>query len=189
MSKVQEAGLIGALGEAEALARVLRAMSDGRLDLQPVVRSQPGGKVAVQLSWEAAKTEARAVAGTLGKRAELTRVQETFCSVCGCLDEPGVHTQRDCPRYDHPAGSTEDRLEAIEMALATIRGLLEAPRREEAAERWAWAHRLDPGPASWHNSGDCQRCGDRHTSGEAEQLNAKLTTDRAPTSPTDPRSI
>jgi hypothetical protein len=24
---------------------------------------------------------------------------ETFCSVCGHLDEAGVHIQRDCPRY------------------------------------------------------------------------------------------
>lgn len=29
-------------------------------------------------------------------------VLETFCSTCGPLDEPGVHSQRDCLRYLGP---------------------------------------------------------------------------------------
>ena len=108
MSKAQERGLMEALGEAEGLARVIRAMSDGRLDLQPVVRSKPGERFTTEVSFEAARTEARHIAGTLGKQAALTRVQETFCSVCGYLDEPGVHTMADCPRYDRAASPSPE---------------------------------------------------------------------------------
>jgi hypothetical protein len=28
--------------------------------------------------------------------------QERFCSSCGCLDEPGVHSDPACPRYEDP---------------------------------------------------------------------------------------
>lgn len=61
MSKVQERGLREVLAEAEALARVLRAMSDGKMDLQPVLiqaRTRP-----LEMSWGEAKTEALAIAG------------------------------------------------------------------------------------------------------------------------------
>lgn len=39
---------------------------------------------------------------------------------------------------------------------------------------------MAPGPASWHGVGACQRCGDTHSPGEAEQLNALLAGDRDP---------
>jgi len=198
MSKVQERGLLEALGDAEGLDRVLRAMSGGRLGLQPVTISRPSGRFEVAHSWEAAKTEARSVAGTLGQTARLpvaaqreqnredsdprrggdredgsvimvgdvrlrTRCghsfvtchtercfrrppmdlppqqSETFCSVCGPLDEPGVHNQRDCPR-------------------------------------WIEAH----GIADRHDDGDrCNRCGDHHPTIEAARLNSQLRSDGA----------
>ena len=170
MSKVQERGLMEVLGEAEGMANVLRAMSGGRLDLQPVVRSKPSGRFDMSLSWEAAKTEAAVISrGDLERslspgRCHRSQIEhmvakyhdvpweqvprkfssggspewvivcgiamaadhgemhrpmtptydadgwwtgwlenggmETFCSTCGPLDQPGVHSQRDCPRYN-----------------------------------------------------------------------------------------
>jgi hypothetical protein len=118
MSKVQEAGLLEALGDAEGLARVIRAMSDGRLDLVPVATHATISSGL--MSWEAARTEARHIAGTMGKSAAHApqvanydeavqqAMAETFCSTCGPLGEPGVHTQRDCPRYDHAQRAADD---------------------------------------------------------------------------------
>jgi hypothetical protein len=100
MSRAQEKGLLEVLGEAEGLARVLRRMSDGRIDLVAMVRSSRGGSFDMVLPWGQAATEARAISRsgqTLAARA--AGAAETFCSVCGPLDEPGVHTMADCPRY------------------------------------------------------------------------------------------
>src|SRR5215831_1766570 len=121
MSKVQREGLEGALSEAQALARVLMAMSGGKLDLQPVVHGRTKHMPALPLSWEAAKTEA----WQISKQPQDTRLpvavqrernredigiqqlagfgwgdgRETFCATCGPLDHPGIHTQEDCTSY------------------------------------------------------------------------------------------
>ena len=128
MSKVQERGLLDALGDAEGLARVLRAMSDGRLDLVPVAGSGMG--IVQPLSFAAARTEASRIAGTLPSSAGdgvLTRVQETFCSVCGHLGEPGVHSQPDCPRYvSGYTGGNPDLASAWNLTEAQRRWLREA---------------------------------------------------------------
>ena len=126
MSKVQREGLHRALDEAEALARVLRTMSDGKIDLTPVLRGGDEGRLPpLPVNWAQAKTEAAALADGVGgySRAGIppwsppetgdwagrgfgsqlpaggvTHPAEMFCSVCGPLDEPGIHTQEDCPR-------------------------------------------------------------------------------------------
>ena len=73
MSEAQERGLAEALSQAEHLARTIRIISDGRLDLQPVF-CHPGGRIPpLPANWHAAQTEARIIsrdAGHTGKQAD-----------------------------------------------------------------------------------------------------------------------
>ena len=135
MSKVRTRGLRDLLAEAAAVDRLLRTMSDGRMGIQPVLTQAGATSLPMSWesasteAWQISKEldlpdpppqaeinrehgsshdgEPPAVAVPWPSAGDgvLTRVQETFCSNCGCLDEPGVHTQRDCPRYERAATS------------------------------------------------------------------------------------
>jgi len=60
MSEAQEQRLLEALRRAEALARVLRTESDGKIGLQPVFRHASFPPLPV--NWGQAETEARLIA-------------------------------------------------------------------------------------------------------------------------------
>lgn len=61
MANAQERGLQEALNDAEGLARVLRLMSNGKLDLQPVVQGANKHLPPLPLSWDEARSEATAI--------------------------------------------------------------------------------------------------------------------------------
>lgn len=131
MSKTEDEGMRKILQDAEGLANVLRIASGGRLDLRVMLRSDD--VLSHTMTWPQAYTEARAIAGMLGQQAKSARPvdydaevsaamvateREHFCSVCGPLDEPGVHNQRDCPRFAEAAHEQSRRVAASDHAEA-----------------------------------------------------------------------
>jgi len=116
MSKTQLQGMLEVLAEAEGLANVLRQMSGGVLDLQ-VTANGVSKHGPIPLGWSAANTEAQCVAGSTYHGARKLGA-EMFCSVCGPLDEPGVHTQADCTTYQRQQDAEAQRAEAATLTRA-----------------------------------------------------------------------